>query len=140
MQIPPIQPSARPPPETRSNPDLKFALPNPAHTAPLESNRTLSVAQGFFRALLPILLVHFTSAAWLLYQYAHLASHHKGAPSQRSDEGSSSGSHGDESTILLNFVSPLAARRMDCIWRVKNMGHDFDLRYALHHFGEVRKR
>ncbi len=43
-----------------------------------------------------------------------------------------------KSTIPLKFVSPLAARWMDCIWRVKNMGDDFDLRYALHHFSEVR--
>src|SRR5258706_7967125 len=33
---------------------------NPAHTAPLGSNRTLSVVQVFIQALLPILLVHLT--------------------------------------------------------------------------------
>ena len=41
------------------NPALKSSQ-SPAHTAPLASNRTLSVAQGFIQAVLPILLVHLT--------------------------------------------------------------------------------
>src|SRR5258706_1441740 len=54
-------PARRPSPQNRARilTSISF-FQNPAHTAPLESNLTLSVAQRFIQALLPILLVHLT--------------------------------------------------------------------------------
>src|SRR5258706_1437253 len=45
MQTPPT-PTRRPSPRKRQIPTSNSLLQNPAHTAPLESNRALSVAQG----------------------------------------------------------------------------------------------
>src|SRR5258706_630769 len=58
MQIPRTQPSARRPQKRAQIPTSNPLFQNPAHTAPLGSNRTLSVVQGFIQALLPILLLH----------------------------------------------------------------------------------
>src|SRR5258706_3676911 len=56
--ITPTQPGAPPSQKSAQIPTSNSLFQNPAHKAPLVFNRTLSVVQGFFQALLPILLVH----------------------------------------------------------------------------------